>query len=172
VDCLAPAFNLPASLASKLALFQIGELPEMMHRVQIANLHKPCSYAFHNFAPRLETSTPVGLPFQQVSRMQSVGSELEQAAELPRWCGRPERELLHQRRRLLADQSLQLGVELGEFGEMLNVVEGAMVASVALVLPDVDYETHWLEVYASQKVSRTYRTYRSLPLRFSSFQPG
>lgn len=79
------------------------------------------------------------LPLEQVARVQSVGSQLEDAAKLPRRAGWPEAELLHQRSLLALDQLLQLLVELGELWVVLNAVQGRVVASVALVLPDVDY---------------------------------
>lgn len=70
--------------------------------------------------------------------MQRVRSQLEDTAELTWWRGRPETELLHERRLLAGDERLELGVEGWEVGVILDGVERGVVAGVALVLPDVD----------------------------------
>src|SRR2546421_5668842 len=49
VNCISPSFDAPRLLPPQLPLLQICELPEMMHGIEIANLYKPCSNAFHHF---------------------------------------------------------------------------------------------------------------------------
>ena len=71
--------------------------------------------------------------------MQRVGAQLEEAAELARRRRRPEGEFLHQRGVLGVDKGLEGFVERGEFGMRGDVVEGGVVAVVALVFPDVDW---------------------------------
>jgi hypothetical protein len=46
---------------------------------------------------------------------------------------------LHEGDFLGIDEFLEVVVEFGEFGVMLNRVEGGVVAGVALVFPDVDF---------------------------------
>lgn len=50
---ISPAFNTPGLFTTNLAFLQVGELPEMVHRVEIANLHKPSTDAFHDLATSL-----------------------------------------------------------------------------------------------------------------------
>jgi hypothetical protein len=69
VHCLAPAFYAPALFATNLTFLQVGELPQMVYRVQIANLNEPSTDAFHDLPPSFETTAPVCLPFQQVTRV-------------------------------------------------------------------------------------------------------
>lgn len=96
------------------------------------------THTFHDLPPCRETLLPVRLPLEQVSRVQSVAPELEDAAELAGRGGGPEAEFLHQARALGVDEGLELAVELGELGVVLDAVDGGVVAGVALVLPDVD----------------------------------
>lgn len=96
------------------------------------------SHTLHNLSPRREALLPVRLPLQQVTRMQRVGSQLKDTAELTRWRSRPEAELLHEGRLLAGDERLELGVESRKVGVVLDRVERGVVAGVALVLPDVD----------------------------------
>lgn len=134
-----PAFDTPRLFPANLALLQVGKLPEMMHGVQVTDLDKPCPNAFHNFAASLEATTPVCLPFKQISGVQSVGTKFEKPAQSSGRSGGPEGELLHQRRFLALDQALQLPVECGKLGVAGNIVKGGMVTLVSLIFPDVDY---------------------------------
>ena len=70
--------------------------------------------------------------------MECVSSQLKHASELSRRGGRPEAELLHEAGALRLDELLQLVIEFGKLGVVLDRVERLVVASVALVLPDVD----------------------------------
>jgi hypothetical protein len=96
------------------------------------------SHAFHDLFPRLQALTPVVLPLEQIAGMQCVSPQLKHASELSRRGGRPEAELLHETGFLRLDELLQLVVEFGELGVVLDRVERLVVAGVALVLPDVD----------------------------------
>lgn len=78
------------------------------------------------------------LPLKQITRVQCVSPQLEHAPQLSRRGGRPEAELLHEAGALRLDEFLELVVEFGEFGVVLNVVKRLVVARVALVFPDVD----------------------------------
>jgi hypothetical protein len=78
------------------------------------------------------------LPLEQIAGMECVSPQLKHASELSRRGGRPEAKLLHETRALRLDELLQLIVEFGEVGVVLNLVEGLVVARVTLVLPDVD----------------------------------
>lgn len=49
---------------------------------------------------------------------------------------------MHEGGALGVDEGLQLLVKGGEFGVVLDGVEGAVVARVALILPDVDWSCH------------------------------
>ena len=134
---LAPAFDAPALLAADLALLKIGKLPQVVHRIQLADLYEPCSYPFHDFATGLEATPPVCLPFEQVSGMKRVGSKLKKSSKLAwRGCG-PKRKLLHERCALGVDQVLELGVEFRKFGMVLDGIQRSVVALVSLVFPDM-----------------------------------
>lgn len=137
VHRVSPTLDTPALLSSDLSLLQIGKLPEMMHRIQLTNLYKPRTDALHDLSTGLEPTPPMRLPFEQVARVQSVGAEFEEAAQRARGRGRPEGEFLHERGAFAVDQGLELLVEGGEVGVVLDVVQRAVVARVALVLPDV-----------------------------------
>ena len=69
VDGLSPAFLLPTQLAADLALLEVGELPEMVDGVEVADLDKPGTNALHDLAAGLEAAPPVGLPLKQVTRV-------------------------------------------------------------------------------------------------------
>ena len=71
--------------------------------------------------------------------MKGVGTQFEDAAQLTRWGGRPEREFLHQRGALGVDEGFDLLIKGREFGVMVNSVQGVVVTVVALVFPDMDY---------------------------------
>lgn len=136
---LSPSLNTPRLLTADLALLQVGELPEVVDSVQVANLHKPRTNAFHHLATGGKSPTPVGLPLQQVARVQGVRPELEQTTKTAGWGGWPERELLHEGGLLALDQAFELAIEISELGVFRDVVKGGMVAFVALVFPDMDY---------------------------------
>lgn len=138
VHRVGPALYAPALLTANLALLEVGKLPQVVHRVEVANLHKPRAHALHDLAPRLEPAPPVRLPLEQVAGVQRVRAQLKEAAEVARGRGGPEAELLHQRAVLVADERAQLLVELGVLGVVRDGVERGVVALVALVLPDVD----------------------------------
>lgn len=111
VDRFAPAFNTPRFLSSLLPLFQIGELPQMVNCIQLANLDEPGTDALHDFPAGFQTLSPMGFPFEKIARVECIGSQLEQATQLPRGrCG-PERELLHQGNPFGICKSFELFVE-------------------------------------------------------------
>lgn len=88
--------------------------------------------------------------------MESVRTQLKDTAQLARSSGWPERELLHQRSLLGVDKRLELAVEFGELGMVLDIVQRLMVALVALVLPDVHY-------IKNQSTSMSSSSIRNLP---------
>lgn len=135
---LRPAGYAPRILATNLSLLQVGELPEMVYRVQVANLDEPGAHSFHHLAASLKTPAPMCLPLEEVARVESVGAKLEETTQLAGRCGGPEAELLHQRRLLVIDQSPKLAVKFGEFGVMRNGVQRAVVSTISLVFPNVD----------------------------------
>lgn len=94
----------------------------MVHGVEVSDLHEPGTDAFHDLAAGLETFAPVRLPFEEVAWVEGVGAELEDAAELAGGHCWPEGELLHQRCLLRNNQGLELVVELGKFGTVLDRV--------------------------------------------------
>ena len=144
-----------------------------MHGVQVSDLHKPCTYALHHFPTCLQAFPPVGLPFKEVPRVQSVGAEFEEAAELAGWGGGPEGEFLHQGGLLVGDEGFELGVEGGKVRVGGDGVEGGVIAVVALVFPDVDYLNHQqlLPVHA-RHVPPPYQRYHNPLLPFSNCRPG
>jgi hypothetical protein len=147
VHGIRPAFDTPALLTLQFALLQVRKLPQMMHSIQIANLNKPSTNALHDLTSCFQTLTPVRLPFEQVAWVERVGAQFEDTTELARGRGGPEGEFLHQRDALARDQSLELGVEGGELGVVLDAVERSMVTGVSLVFPDVHCIT-WSEMGA------------------------
>lgn len=138
MNSIAPAFNGPALLATISALFKVGELPKMVNGVEVANLNKPSTNSLHDLTAGLEASSPVSLPFKQVSRVQSVGAQLKHASELAGRGGRPERKFLHKRNILGVDEGVKLLVKLVEFRSAGNGMSGLVVSLVLLVLPDVN----------------------------------
>lgn len=72
VDRLRPSFNAPRLLPANLALLQVRKLPQMMHRVQVSDLHEPCTDPFHHLAARLEAAAPVRFPLEQIARVEGV----------------------------------------------------------------------------------------------------
>jgi hypothetical protein len=95
------------------------------------------SNTLHDLLPRLQALTPVVLPLKQVTGVQRISSQLKHTTELSRRRRRPEAELLHKTCALRLDELLQLVVELGKLGVVLDCVEGLVVTGVALVFPDV-----------------------------------
>lgn len=75
----APTFDAPTLLTADFALLKVGKLPQVVHRVQLADLHEPCSHSFHDLATGLQATPPVCLPFQQIPGMKGIGSELKQS---------------------------------------------------------------------------------------------
>lgn len=137
MHCFGPALLAPALLAADLALLEISKLPEVVHRVEIANLHKPGSHTFHHLAPGLESAPPVRLPLEKVTGVERVGAQLKDAAELSgrgRW---PERELLHERGLFAANQAAELLFKGWIFRVAGDGVQGGMIALIALIFPDV-----------------------------------
>lgn len=84
MDSLRPTFNVPGLLATNLALLQVCELPEVVDHVQVTNLDKPGSDAFHDLPTSLETAAPVRLPLQEISGVKGVGAKLEDTAKATR----------------------------------------------------------------------------------------
>lgn len=142
MDSIAPTLDGPALLATIAALFEVGELPKVVNGVEVANLDKPRTNSLHDLTTGLEASSPVSLPFEQVSRMQGVGAQLKHASELSWWRRRPEGEFLHQGNVLGVDEGIKLLVELVEFRSAGNGMSGLVVSFVLLVLPDVNCRPH------------------------------
>lgn len=67
----------------------------MVHRVETPDLAEPGADTLHNVLARLETTAPVGFPFEKVARAEGVGAELEDPAKVAGGCCRPEGEFLH-----------------------------------------------------------------------------
>jgi hypothetical protein len=72
-----PAFDAPRLFSSNFPLFQVGKLPQMVYRIQISNLNKPSTNAFHDLSTSRKAATPVSFPFEQVAWVQSIGSKLK-----------------------------------------------------------------------------------------------
>jgi hypothetical protein len=70
--------------------------------------------------------------------VQCVRAQFEETAKLAGWGGRPEAELLHQRRPFAFDELLKSLVKGREVGMVGNRVQGGMITLVFLVLPNVD----------------------------------
>lgn len=136
---LRPARYAPAILAACAPLLQVGELPQVVHSIEVADLHEPRAHALHHLPAGLQPPTPVCLPLEEVSGVQCVRSQFEKAAQLAGRGGGPETEFLHQGRLLLFDQRSELAVEFGVLGVLRDGVQGTVVAGVTLVLPDVDW---------------------------------
>jgi len=64
---ITPPLHAPALLSPDLALLQIRELPEMVHGIQLADLHEPRTDTFHYFSSGAETTTPVCFPFKEIA---------------------------------------------------------------------------------------------------------
>jgi len=92
---ISPSLHIPALLPAHLPFLQIRKLPEMMHRIQLSNLHEPGTYTLHYFSPGFEASAPVGFPFEEIAWVEGVGAEFEDAAELAGGGGGPEGKFLH-----------------------------------------------------------------------------
>jgi hypothetical protein len=92
---ISPPLDTPALLPPHLPLLQICKLPQMMHRIQFSNLHKPGSYSFHDFSSCAETAAPMGLPFEKITGVEGVGAQFEDATEGSGRGGGPEGEFLH-----------------------------------------------------------------------------
>ena len=166
---LPPSLHTPAQLPPRLPLLQIRKLPQVMHGIQIANLHEPSSNALHDFPSCFQAFSPVSFPFEEVARVKSVGAEFEEAAELSGRCGGPEGEFLHERGFFGGDEGFKLAVESGEVRVTGDGVEGGVVAVITLVFPDVDFDCKYRYV---RRFIEAYQRYHSLPLLFSSFLPG
>lgn len=69
---VAPALNRPALFSARSSLLQVGKLPEVMDCVELANLDKPGANTLHDLSSSLESPSPVGLPLQQVTGVESV----------------------------------------------------------------------------------------------------
>lgn len=113
VNCLAPSWYAPALLSPGAALLEVGELPQVVDFVESSYLNEPCcgnvstrelashvephtSHSLHDFSSSSQTLLPVRLPFQEVARVQSVGSKLKDATQLSRRRSWPEAEFLHE----------------------------------------------------------------------------
>lgn len=127
---IAPPSLVPALLPSYLSFPQIGELPQVVHRVQAPDLAEPGTDALHDVLACLETAAPVGFPFEEVAGAEGVGAELEDTAKVARGRRRPEREFLHQ---VSAPGVEEWGDRVLEFG----VGRGLGEAGVGLVVAGV-----------------------------------
>jgi hypothetical protein len=92
---ISPPLDTPALLPPHLPLLQICKLPQMMHRIQLSNLHKPGSYSLHDFSSCAETTAPMGLPFEEITGVEGVRAQFEDATEGSGRGGWPEGEFLH-----------------------------------------------------------------------------
>lgn len=72
VNGLCPALDAPGLLPTDFPLFQVRKLPQVVHGVQITNLHEPCTHTFHHLPTGLETVSPMALPFKKVPGVKSV----------------------------------------------------------------------------------------------------
>lgn len=110
----------------------------MVHGVEVSYLHEPSTDSFHDFFPCLETFSPVRFPLEEITGMQCVRSQFEDATELAWGCGWPEREFLHDGDFLRLDEGFEVAVEVCELRVVLDVVQRLVVAEVSLVFPNVD----------------------------------
>ena len=138
VHRIGPSLNFPTLLAPDLALLEIGKLPEMVHRVEVANLHKPSSDTLHHLATSLEAASPVSLPLKEIARAERVRAQLKEATKLAGWRSWPERKLLHERAVFAADKRSKLLLEGRVFGVLRDAVQRCVVALVPLIFPDMD----------------------------------
>ena len=83
------------------------------------------------------------LPFEQVSWTERIRAEFEEAAELPRGCGGPEGEFLHEGGGAGGYEGFELLFEGGVVWVGGDGMKGGVVAMVALVFPDVDCGAGW-----------------------------
>lgn len=67
-----PAGDAPARLTASFPLLKVGELPQVMHRVQGAHLDEPRTHTLHDLAANLEAPTPVCLPLEQLTRVEFI----------------------------------------------------------------------------------------------------
>lgn len=105
--------------------------------------------------------------------MKLVRPQLKEPAQFSRRCSGPEAELLHQRRLFLINQGTKFAVKFREIGMLRDCVQRAMIAFVALVLPDVNYKSLLgLQVMRECIMSLTYQMCRILQLLSSSFPPS
>jgi hypothetical protein len=49
----------------------------MMDCIQLADLNKPGTNAFHDFSTGFQALTPMSLPFEEIAWMERVGPQLE-----------------------------------------------------------------------------------------------
>lgn len=140
VHSVAPTFHGPALLSTVSALLQVGKLPEVVDGVEVTNLDKPGTNAFHDLTASLETASPVSLPLEQVARVKRVGSKLKDTTKLSGRGRRPEGELLHEINLLGVDELVKLSVVLGELGVVANGMARLVVSLILLILPNVNCE--------------------------------
>lgn len=69
---IGPSLNFPALFTPDLALLEIGKLPEMVHRVKVADLHKPSSDTLHHLPTSFEAASPVSLPLEEITGAERV----------------------------------------------------------------------------------------------------
>lgn len=72
MHCIAPALDRPALLSAGPSLLQVGKLPEVVDRVELSDLNEPGSNTFHDLPSSLEASSPVSLPLQQITGVESI----------------------------------------------------------------------------------------------------
>ena len=67
MDRVSPTFYTPAHLPSCPSLLQVGKLPQVVYRVQLANLYEPSSHSFHDLPARFQALPPMRLPFEEIA---------------------------------------------------------------------------------------------------------
>lgn len=74
VHSISPTLNTPRLLSPQSSLLQVCELPEVVDCVEISYLHKPGTNSLHDFLSCFQSLSPVSLPFEEVTRVESVRS--------------------------------------------------------------------------------------------------
>lgn len=92
---IPPTLHPQIHLPPRLRLLQIRNLLKMMYGIQVPDLTETRPYCLHYFPPRFQPFTPISLLFDEVSRVEGVGAEFEEAAKLAGGCYWPKNEFLH-----------------------------------------------------------------------------
>lgn len=136
---VAPAPLIPALLSPHLALPKIRKLPQVVYRVEAADLAEPSADALHHVLARLQPTPPVCLPFEEVAGTEGVCAELEDAAEGARGRGGPEGEFLHEVGAAGGEVLRELALKLPPGGGVGEAGMGLMIAGVWRVLVFLSY---------------------------------